>query len=120
MYVAALGNVEVTTTTSVEQEKYFAALVSATPYGNAAAHHTSLTNGGGGAAASDPSSVSEATSFASDSLSSLESLGLGDALALVETPMLNRRHPLMRSLAGFRATYPGRPKCKACAEAAAA
>ena len=92
----ALGNVEAGTTTSVEQEKYFAALVSATPFGNP----QSVVNG------------TDGSETFSDSLSSLDSLGVVDALALCETPMLNRRNPLMRSLAGLRSTYPGRPKCK--------
>ena len=74
--------------TSMEQEKYFSAIVAATPMGNQ--KYATMT----------------------DSLTSLDSLMLGaDSLTLPETPNTARKNPLARAVSGLR-TSGGKSKCK--------
>ena len=81
-----------TSTSSIEQEKYFSALVAATPLGNPRFDQS-----------------------ASDSLTSLDSLILsagGETLTIAETtPDISRKTLIARAVGGLRSSG-GRVKCK--------
>ena len=98
---------------SVEQEKYFSALVSVTPIGNPRSPHLGVGGVGGPSGACGQSGAS---SGISDSLTSLDSLlltaGASGELLTPDTPDSVRRNPLTRAVTSLRTSTGSRAKCK--------